>query len=734
MRQLLLCCTFLLTLSVFAQTKKALIIGIDIYKPAGAVGIATQRSVWTNLDGCVNDANAITDLVMARYDFPVQGIVRLVNQEATRERIIQELKRLVSESKKGDVVFIFYAGHGSQVYNSLSREADKKDESMVPADSYKGVPDIRDKELAGFFNQLLDKEVNLTVIFDSCHSGSIGRGNPVQPPKVRYIPESAVDAKDASAPVKPESRGALIISAAQDFELAKEQRDENNIAHGAFTLALLRALQQLPVDASANTIYSGITSIMKYYGKTQEPVLAGTEERKNNTLFGLPKGSVRDQLAVGITKIDSKGIELQGGLTFGFNEGMKLASLNTNDTLEIVSMRGANKSIAKSINGLQSNLKPGMLFKVINWSSGKGARLKIFIPAGVQDAELRLLTKNIKSVLAAPGIRVAKDLSYGSKALVLSYISGTWGYYDAVANGRKNLGSLDIKMLNNKMEGEEFFINLPPGLALEKDLKETINSFGNIEIVSDPVESQYSLVGRVNEAGIPEYAFIKTMVAHQDSTESMPLRTDFIQYSFAAASPSVKMLSENIFKLARIRDWLMLSSPPAGANKFPFRLSFYHYNSQTPLETDLVKVNDTLSLYFEMDPKMGDWNGRKRYLYVFNIDSRGAMSLIFPDIETGNIENRFPLSLRDERLEQKTHLADLLITPPSGADHYFILSSEEAIANLSAFEQEGVRTRGPSKTANPLEMMLYPRNKSRNMVITPANWSIHKTILRASEK
>jgi hypothetical protein len=64
-----------------------------------------------------------------------------------------------------------------------------------------------------------------------------------------------------------------------------------------------------------------------------------------------------------------------------------------------------------------------------------------------------------------------------------------------------------------------------------------------------------------------------------------------------------------------------------------------------------------------------------------------------------------------------------------------MLSSEEAISNLSVFEQEGVLkegARGGGKTA--LEELLYTGTKTRNLVITPVNWSIFKAVLRTYEK
>ena len=154
--------------NIFSQTKRALIIGIDIYNPANEQ-LATSRGGWTNLDGCVNDAKAISDIITGRFGFENKNIKSLFNQEAKRDDIIKEIQNLIDNSQKGDIVLIYYAGHGSQVYNSLSSEMDKEDESIVPANMI----DIRDKEMAALYNKLLDKGVILTLIFDSCHSGSI---------------------------------------------------------------------------------------------------------------------------------------------------------------------------------------------------------------------------------------------------------------------------------------------------------------------------------------------------------------------------------------------------------------------------------------------------------------------------------------------------------------------------------------------------------------------------------
>ena len=105
----------------------------------------------------------------------------------------------------------------------------------------------------------------------------------------------------------------------------------------------------------------------------------------------------------------------------------------------------------------------------------------------------------------------------------------------------------------------------------------------------------------------------------------------------------------------------------------------------------------------------------------------------FPSSESGNTENRFPVTDNNNDAEKRTKLADIVIMPPMGADNYFMLSTEQAISNLSIFEQEGVLSRGPGNTgaANPLEQVLYTGSKTRSPgIITPVTWSVSKKVLR----
>ena len=351
-----------LSLSAFlfcsAQERRALIIAIDKYTPPPGTQIpGTARSVFNDLDGCINDARSIHSIITSRFQFKTEKVDTLYNDAATRVGIEKEMLALLDKSNPNDIAFIYYAGHGSRVPNSLSEEVDKIDESMVPSDTWKpGVEDLRDKQLAGIYNKFIDKGVKLTVIMDCCHSGSLSRG-PNDPGRFRFIADANYDAKDATKPIVPETRPEgtfLIISAAQDNEYAQEQRDENNTPHGAFTIAFIQALQQQSVNASVLNLFTSIRAILKSNGKKQEPVLGGSTLRQQQTLFGIEKGTIPDKSLVAVSGIDRNKVTLQGGFALGFykeNELVKFSGKDTLVKLVIDSVISVNKSTAIVVKG-----------------------------------------------------------------------------------------------------------------------------------------------------------------------------------------------------------------------------------------------------------------------------------------------------------------------------------------------------------------------------------------------
>lgn len=275
-----------------AQQQHALLIGINKYNPPEGEAVSEIRDDFPDLSGPVNDVATIKSIIQARYNFAAANITTLIDEQASRKNMLKAFDDLLEKSNRGDIAFIFYAGHGSQVKNTLSAEKDKVDESMVPADYWKpGVQDIRDKTLSAVFNKFIDKGVILTCIFDCCHSGSLQRGFQAQPPHARYMKSPSYDAKDPSKPLRPESRPGnnfLIISACQDNERAMEIHDTIQGAYGIFTNSLALAMLQQSPDAPVYTLFTATTALITTRLQ-QSPVIAGDKSRINGTLFGIAK-------------------------------------------------------------------------------------------------------------------------------------------------------------------------------------------------------------------------------------------------------------------------------------------------------------------------------------------------------------------------------------------------------------------------------------------------------------
>src|SRR5690606_36372530 len=104
------------------------------------------------------------------------------------------------------------------------------------------------------------------------------------------------------------------------------------------------------------------------------------------------------------------------------------------------------------------------------------------------------------------------------------------------------------------------FVNVPASKSLQAALQKSFENYNNIQIVKDAASSQYSLVGSLNNINEISYALVKSQVTVQDSTESLPLRTDFekVNLDNSSVAQTAERLAEQAFKIAKVRDWLML--------------------------------------------------------------------------------------------------------------------------------------------------------------------------------
>ena len=221
--------------------RTALCVGIDAYPEPN------------RLSGCVSDARRWEALLKQQLGF--QDVLRLEDREATRDRILGELKRLVSQARPGDVLAFHYSGHGTTLADDDGDEEDGYDEAMVPVDFGDGYF-IRDDDLRNIFTGLVDG-VSLTCFMDCCHSGTItrvlGRTSRSGAGKARFMtiaPNSDIAIKELARRHRDRAAGHtrafvdrtalkwITFSACDATELAYESQ-----GNGAFTREATKLLQ-----------------------------------------------------------------------------------------------------------------------------------------------------------------------------------------------------------------------------------------------------------------------------------------------------------------------------------------------------------------------------------------------------------------------------------------------------------------------------------------------------------
>lgn len=144
--------------------QRALLIGIN-YK--GQKG---------QLSGCHNDVHNVSQYLQEVQGFKEENITMLMDdgmhKPPTKSAIISAFKRLVKQTKEGDVVFFHYSGHGGRLPDDNGDEDDGYDETLIPLD-FKKSGQIRDDDLLKILVHPMPANVSMTCLMDCCHSGTV---------------------------------------------------------------------------------------------------------------------------------------------------------------------------------------------------------------------------------------------------------------------------------------------------------------------------------------------------------------------------------------------------------------------------------------------------------------------------------------------------------------------------------------------------------------------------------
>jgi hypothetical protein len=148
------------------MSDRALLIGIDHYRQV------------SGLRGCRNDVTSWSRLLVDVAGFAPSSIRTLTDADATKANVLSHLVWLAEGAKAGDRLVLQFSGHGSFTVDLDGDEPDGYDELLC----LYGYPDeyLLDDEVREWVSTV-DQDVDLTVIFDSCHSGTMTREVPGLP-------------------------------------------------------------------------------------------------------------------------------------------------------------------------------------------------------------------------------------------------------------------------------------------------------------------------------------------------------------------------------------------------------------------------------------------------------------------------------------------------------------------------------------------------------------------------
>ncbi|TGJ83948.1 hypothetical protein E0Z10_g4791 [Xylaria hypoxylon] len=149
--------------------KKALIIGINYF--------GTDHE----LQGCINDSTNVQEFLINDRDFsPSEHDMVIMSDSPENEgtpfyptgaNILAAINWLVTHNEPGDILWLSYSGHGSQVRNADGDRPTGFDDTICPVD-FQENGQITSENLHRAIISPMNPACRLTILFDCCHSGS----------------------------------------------------------------------------------------------------------------------------------------------------------------------------------------------------------------------------------------------------------------------------------------------------------------------------------------------------------------------------------------------------------------------------------------------------------------------------------------------------------------------------------------------------------------------------------
>lgn len=254
------------------------------------------------LKGCINDVQKVEQLIELHKGDKNVAVTRLLNQEATKQNIVQAFTGISQQVQPDDTFLFYFSGHGAQeslLYSALAETENGCLQGIVCFDSLQADGSMLVNREIRYLMQALPPTAHKLMIIDACYSGDATRYETIvkaATPKLlparqwsQFVfaekhPEGSIlnkDDFDRKVPLTPH----LVLTACQPTQTAKLWSGKGSL----FTILLTETLR----NAGAQISYTALCdNISQRLGLSQIPVVKAENGNANNDMQQLFMGGL----------------------------------------------------------------------------------------------------------------------------------------------------------------------------------------------------------------------------------------------------------------------------------------------------------------------------------------------------------------------------------------------------------------------------------------------------------
>lgn len=272
------------------------------------------------------DADLIERVLIRRWNFKPANIVKLKEQDATRQAILAKLQEIAQKAQAEDAVLFYFSGHGgtaNQLFSLCPWDANAKN----------GTNDITETDLAEWVQSL--KTTNVTIILDCCFDRVALKAPRIRPKAIGFARERG------SAPAHtfgiPPERAVVLKACREDEKSLQEISASDDSSYGIFTYHLVKALSSVPPETNYRQLIERLQNDIKQYVHDmypserflQTPQIAGSDHQQNRRLFE-PNGKSLPPYHR-IVRVEQDQVELDAGTSTDVIKGARYAVYPPNE-------------------------------------------------------------------------------------------------------------------------------------------------------------------------------------------------------------------------------------------------------------------------------------------------------------------------------------------------------------------------------------------------------------------